>query len=536
MSGTVSYASPEQCQNLPLDHRSDIYSLGVVLYEMVTGQRPFTGLTPTEIALKQIQHDPVSPRLFVPDLPLGFEVALLSALAKDPAKRPQTVEAFAAELHPFRDGYTARVVVPLSGNSRQAETLAQILGEWPNATPASASVAEAATANQNPEADAATINRHSAVVPELPELHFTTLAPPRRHRAMVATVIVLTLIAAGLLYGNQLLSTLQSSLATAFPEAVRHHQPDDREANLSGVTEALNPAGAGPPRPDSSRLTPTGSSASVQSFANLTGSPSSLLPGKTPNETTLAASTSSLTGDIFSSAAPLPWSRMSPPLAQPQMPPVVVPDIMVASDPPPKSSPAETHGPVRESTGETDSGSFGTSQRDRRVIQSSQEYAPPLSQHRDERRDPPPEDNRDWNRNHRANERVNDHDDDRAENDLNHDSAVNADSAPKVITWSGEVNSEREVRLELPGTPGTINIPRPYRKRVGLVEAPGPRNRWRCVVLRVFGHGRTSVVVQWWPSQRQFTQSAGGLMNRRIISPFGQATRAMVRQVSHLRR
>ena len=92
-----------------------------------------------------------------------------------------------------------------------------------------------------------------------------------------------------------------------------------------------------------------------------------------------------------------------------------------------------------------------------------------------------------------------------------------------------------EVRLELPGTPGNINIPRQYRKHVGLVEAPGPHNKWRSVVLRVFGNGRTSVVVQWWPHPRQFTQSAGSLLNRHVISPVSLATRAMARQVTRLR-
>jgi len=67
--GAVAYASPEQCGSRPVDLRSDIYSLGAALYEMLTGERPFNGRTPTEIALKQIQSEPKPPRDINPAIP-----------------------------------------------------------------------------------------------------------------------------------------------------------------------------------------------------------------------------------------------------------------------------------------------------------------------------------------------------------------------------------------------------------------------------------------------------------------------------------
>lgn len=110
MAGTPGYASPEQAQNLMVDHRADIYSLGVVLYEMVTGEKPFTGRTATEIALKQLRGEPTRPREFVPDLPIRLEALILRALAKDPAARQQSIEELAAELKAI----STRIEVPLS--------------------------------------------------------------------------------------------------------------------------------------------------------------------------------------------------------------------------------------------------------------------------------------------------------------------------------------------------------------------------------------------------------------------------------------
>jgi beta-lactam-binding protein with PASTA domain/tRNA A-37 threonylcarbamoyl transferase component Bud32 len=102
--GTATYFSPEQAEGIGVDARSDIYSLGVVLFEMVTGRPPFTGDTPVAVASKHVRDRPPAPREINPSIPPTFEAIILKAMSKDPAHRYQTAEELRADLLRFNEG------------------------------------------------------------------------------------------------------------------------------------------------------------------------------------------------------------------------------------------------------------------------------------------------------------------------------------------------------------------------------------------------------------------------------------------------
>ena len=91
--GTVYYISPEQASGKTIDPRSDLYSLGIVMYEMLTGDLPFRADTPVSVALKQINEQPNPPREKVPKLAVGVEQIILTAMEKNPDKRFQSAGA-----------------------------------------------------------------------------------------------------------------------------------------------------------------------------------------------------------------------------------------------------------------------------------------------------------------------------------------------------------------------------------------------------------------------------------------------------------
>lgn len=96
--GTPSYMSPEQASGEALDHRTDIYSLACVVFEMLAGEPPFTGATPQAVFRRQIAEHPPSLRVVRPDLPESVEQAVLRALAKDAKSRWETGGALARAL------------------------------------------------------------------------------------------------------------------------------------------------------------------------------------------------------------------------------------------------------------------------------------------------------------------------------------------------------------------------------------------------------------------------------------------------------
>lgn len=102
--GTAAYFSPEQARGDAVDPRSDLYSLGCVLYELVVGRPPFTGESPVGIAYKHVHEAPVRPREHDSGVPLALEAIILKCLAKNPANRYPSAEDLRADLRRFREG------------------------------------------------------------------------------------------------------------------------------------------------------------------------------------------------------------------------------------------------------------------------------------------------------------------------------------------------------------------------------------------------------------------------------------------------
>lgn len=100
--GSVHYFSPEQAKGAYTDEKSDLYSLGIVMYELVTGQLPFNGDTPISIAIQHMQKQPVSPKEYNIAVPLAVEAIILKAMAKEKSNRYGSAEEMLADLYACR--------------------------------------------------------------------------------------------------------------------------------------------------------------------------------------------------------------------------------------------------------------------------------------------------------------------------------------------------------------------------------------------------------------------------------------------------
>ena len=135
--GTATYFSPEQARGDAVDPRSDLYSLGCVLYELLVGKPPFSGDTPVAIAYKHVQESPVPPRQLNAALPAAIEAIVLKCLAKNPVNRYPSAEDLRADLRRFREGsgvLAEPVMAPLGdpgATAVVAATTAAVLADEP---------------------------------------------------------------------------------------------------------------------------------------------------------------------------------------------------------------------------------------------------------------------------------------------------------------------------------------------------------------------------------------------------------------------
>jgi len=178
--GTAQYLSPEQARGAPVDQTSDLYAVGVVLYELLTGQVPFTGDTPLEIAMKHLSEVPKPPSELRPEVPHDLDLVVLRALAKDPADRYQTAEEMDADLD--------RVLKGLPVGAETAEAATAVLSGAGVMAAAPTSVIRRPTTPIRPAPPGATP----------PAGYYGYEGPPRRRRPIWPWILaVLLLIAAG---------------------------------------------------------------------------------------------------------------------------------------------------------------------------------------------------------------------------------------------------------------------------------------------------------------------------------------------------
>ncbi|MFZ3201462.1 MAG: serine/threonine-protein kinase [Candidatus Acidiferrales bacterium] len=134
MVGTPAFMPPEQFTGAPIDRRADIFSLGVVLYWLTTGEQPFPGESMTAVSYKVVHTDPVPPRKLNPSVPAKLDSVILKCLAKSPDERYQTGEELARELDALRTGDKGKLqsAAP-AGVAAQSDPDATLIGSVPRA-------------------------------------------------------------------------------------------------------------------------------------------------------------------------------------------------------------------------------------------------------------------------------------------------------------------------------------------------------------------------------------------------------------------
>ncbi len=207
--GTATYFSPEQAQGAQPDPRSDLYSLGIVLYEMVAGKPPFGGENPVSIAYKQVHDLPQPLNQLVADVPRPFEAIVAKLLAKDPNMRYANAEALREDLRRYRTGEPVMALASVAGAS--AALPAARSGD----TGAAANVTRSMPRTTTNPAQATSVMARTTTVPQQMRAE-----PPRNNWYGIAAFIALLLLVAGgiILYSQLTKKDKANAESFALPE------------------------------------------------------------------------------------------------------------------------------------------------------------------------------------------------------------------------------------------------------------------------------------------------------------------------------
>ncbi len=198
--GTAQYLSPEQARGAPVTAASDLYSVGIVVYEMLTGEVPFTGDTPVEIAMKHLNEQPHPPSAVAPGIPADLDRVVLRALAKNPADRYQTAEEFDSDLARIEAG------LPVARETTDAATAILAGAGGAAAAGAATQVLPRETPRQPP--------------PRRPPPYDPYAEPPRRKRSIFPWLLAVLLLAGAAVAGWYVYQRVQDELTAREPVAV----------------------------------------------------------------------------------------------------------------------------------------------------------------------------------------------------------------------------------------------------------------------------------------------------------------------------
>jgi len=228
--GTPSYMSPEQVKGRAVDGRSDIFSLGVMLYEMVTGEKPFPGQNITTVIYKIVNEEPVPPKQVDPTIHAGISAVVMKALVKDPEGRYQSCREMLEDLRNYRS---------LVNNAGSPQSTMMISGDAVNATVGLAGSGLRGVHNDDLVGAAArSLAARAANPSQTPGLRRTgTLAPlpePKPKKSVWATILAALLLLGVIAYGAK-------KLLPVYYDVRQHHEA------APALNDSAPPAGAQSP-------------------------------------------------------------------------------------------------------------------------------------------------------------------------------------------------------------------------------------------------------------------------------------------------